>query len=213
MSIVKSGSDDMNLQDGDLAERLIQMGKHGEYKHHAKKLSEICILDNHYKEPNSDVILSSRMIMEEFGGPQAIVSSLFTNPKTGIDGTAVDMKDRQNFYGANSFPPPKIKTICELIMENFEDPINRILCAAAVVSLIIGIVQHGMPDGLLEGTSILVALCIIIVVSSGNNYLSERRLAELVKLSDLQDVAVFRGSEDAITIDASELLVGDLIQF
>lgn len=68
----------------------------------------------------------------------------------------------------------------ELIMENFEDPINKILCAAAVVSLVIGLGQHGFPDGMIEGTSILIALCIIIVVNSGNNYLSEMRLAELV---------------------------------
>jgi hypothetical protein len=41
------------------------------------------------------------------------------------------------------------------------------------VSLIIGYIQHGFPKGLLEGTSIMIALCIIIVVSSGNNYASE----------------------------------------
>jgi len=100
-----------------------------------------------------------------------------------------------------------------LILENFEDPINRILCAAAVVSLIIGLIQHGFPEGLLEGTSILVALVIIIVVGSGNNYFSERRLAELVAMSDKQDVAVFRGSDMTETIDASELLVGDVFAF
>lgn len=66
---------------------------------------------------------------------------------------------------------------------------------------------------MLEGTSILIALTIIIVVNSGNNYISERRLADLVSLSDKQEVAVFRGSTDAITIDGSELVVGDLIQF
>jgi len=48
---------------------------------------------------------------------------------------------------------------------------------AAVVSIVIGIIQHGFPDGMLEGTSILIALLIIIVVNSGNNYVSERRLA------------------------------------
>lgn len=101
----------------------------------------------------------------------------------------------------------------ELIWENFEDPINKILCAAAVVSLIIGLGQHGFPEGMIEGTSILIALVIIIVVNSGNNYLSEMRLAELVKMSDKQDVAVFRNSVDAETIDASELLVGDIYAF
>ena len=87
-------------------------------------------------------------------------------------------------FGPNSFPPPKIKTLWELIMENFDDQINRILLAAALVSIVIGLIQHGWPKGMLEGTSIMIALCIIIIVSSGNNYASERRLANLVAMAD-----------------------------
>lgn len=71
-----------------------------------------------------------------------------------------------------------------------------------------------MPDGLIEGTSILIALTIIIVVGSGNNYISEKRLAQLILLSDKQEVAVFRGgSKEAKTIDSQELLVGDIVGF
>jgi len=100
----------------------------------------------------------------------------------------------------------------ELIAENFEDFINQVLCAAAVVSIIIGYVQHGFPDGLIEGTSIMIALNIIIIVNSGNNWMSEKRLADLVKLSDKQYVAVFRGSTtESETIDANDLVVGDLV--
>jgi Ca2+ transporting ATPase len=80
-------------------------------------------------------------------------------------------------FGPNAFQPPHIKSIWELVKENFDDRINQILFVAAVVSIIIGIIQHGFPDGMLEGTSILIALLIIIVVNSGNNYVSERRLA------------------------------------
>ena len=68
-------------------------------------------------------------------------------------------------------------------MENFDDSINRILLAAAIVSLIIGIVKDGFPGGLIEGTSIIIALNIIIFVNSVNNYRSERKLAELVNLA------------------------------
>jgi len=98
-------------------------------------------------------------------------------------------------------------------MENFEDTINQILCGAAVVSMIIGLIQHPFPDGMIEGTSILIALCIIIVVNSGNNWISERRLADLVNLSEKQEVAVYRNSTETITIDGADLVVGDLIKF
>ena len=81
--------------------------------------------------------------------------------------------------------------------------INQILCVAAIVSIIIGLIQHGFPAGLIEGVSILIALNIIISVNSVNNYMSEKRLADLVKLSDEQMVTVYRGSAtETITIDS-----------
>ena len=98
-------------------------------------------------------------------------------------------------------------------MENFEDRINLVLLGASFVSMIIGCIQEGFPEGLVEGTSILIALFIIIVVNSGNNYISERRLADLVNLSEKQEVAVYRGSAEAVTIDAADLVVGDIVKF
>lgn len=201
---------------GATSEPLLMQGKHGTYKHSPKELSEIVILDNHYKDAGSDYperIISSGMIFEKFGGPQALIQALFTNSKTGIEASAVDITERQRFYGKNSFPPPKIKTIYELIMENFDDTINKILCGAAIVSLIIGVIKDGFPEGLIEGTSILIALNIIIVVNSVNNYISERRLADLVNLAEKQEVAVYRNSVETVTIDASNLVVGDIIKF
>jgi Ca2+-transporting ATPase len=138
---------------------------------------------------------------------------LGTNLKTGIPGDKKDLAERIHVYGENSFPPPKIKTLMELVMENFDDPINVILLGAAIVSVVIGLLKEGFPEGLIEGTSIMIALVLIIVVNSGNNWISERRLANLVKLSDAQEVAVFRGSDQSITIDGSELVVGDLIKY
>ena len=79
------------------------------------------------------------------------------------------------------------------------------------MSIIIGLIQHGFPGGLIEGVSILIALNIIISVNSVNNYFSEKRLADLVKLSDEMMVTVFRNSSETITIDSEQLVVGDLV--
>jgi magnesium-transporting ATPase (P-type) len=45
-------------------------------------------------------------------------------------------------YGANCFPPPKIKSLWEVIFDNFDDFINKVLLVAAVVSMAIGLYQH-----------------------------------------------------------------------
>jgi len=55
---------------------------------------------------------------------------------------------------------------------------------------------------------------IIVVVNSVNNYISEKRLAALINSSNVQEVAVHRGSaEDTTTIDGRDLVVGDVISF
>lgn len=59
----------------------------------------------------------------------------------------------------------------------------------------------------------MFALVIIVTVTSGNNFISERRLAELLALSEEQEVAVYRNDKNTITIQGSELVVGDLIKF
>ena len=102
-----------------------------------------------------------------------------------------------------------------MILENFKDTINIILLVAAIVSLAIGILKNGFPDGLINGASILVALLIIIVVGSGNNYISELRLAKIVASSNVQEVAVLRDgtSTDVTTLDTRDLVVGDVFKF
>lgn len=73
--------------------------------------------------------------------------------------------------------------MCELIIENFEDPINQILLAAAIVSIIIGCVKEGFPNGLIDGISIFIALFIISAVNSVNNIVSEKKLRDLISIS------------------------------
>jgi len=99
-------------------------------------------------------------------------------------------------------------------MENFEDPINIVLACAAAVSVAIGLLKEGFPEGLIEGVSIMIALVIIVVVNSTNNWISEQQLAKLVLLQDKAEVAVYRGSTtETVTIDTEELVVGDLLRF
>lgn len=62
----------------------------------------------------------------------------------------------------------------DLIIENFNDRILQILIAAAIVSLICGVIEHGW-GGLIEGTSILISIVIIVMVTATNNYVKEKQ--------------------------------------
>jgi magnesium-transporting ATPase (P-type) len=78
-------------------------------------------------------------------------------------------------YGKNYKRPPKIRSLFELILENFEDRILQILLIAATVALVVGIVQHGWETGWVEGLSIYIAVVIITSVTAGNNYIKEKQ--------------------------------------
>jgi magnesium-transporting ATPase (P-type) len=96
-------------------------------------------------------------------------------------------------------------------MENFDDEMLRILCAAAVISLVLGILTEGLADGWMEGASILIAVVIIISVTAGNNYIKEQQFQKLNAIATAKDVHVYRGG-DLIKMSVYDLLVGDIVQ-
>lgn len=116
-----------------------------------------------------------------------------------------------NDYGNNQpiIKPPK--TIWTLIIENFEDDMLKILCASAVVSLVLGIATEGFHEGWLEGASILLAVVIIVSVTSGNNYLKEKQFQKLNALATAKNINVLRGGE-LINISVYTLMVGDVVE-
>ena len=68
----------------------------------------------------------------------------------------------------------------------------RILCIAAVVSLILGIATEGLEKGWMEGTSILVAVVIIVTVTSANNWVKEQQFKKLNAIANRKNVNVYR---------------------
>lgn len=100
-----------------------------------------------------------------------------------------------------------------MIIENFDDRILQILCVAAVVSTVMGIYQDGLDHGWYEGVTILLAICIIVSVTAGNNYMKELQFRQLVSKQGEQRVTVIRGGDhrQQIDIDSEELVVGDLL--
>lgn len=65
-----------------------------------------------------------------------------------------------------------------MILEQLKDHILQILIIAAVISLIIGLIRE--PDeGWMEGTAILVAVCLVVFVSAGNDYVKQKQFERL----------------------------------
>ena len=86
----------------------------------------------------------------------------------------------------------------------------RILCISAVISLILGIATEGLKEGWLEGSSILIAVVIIVTVTAGNNYIKEQQFQKLNAVAQQKDVEVIRGSAME-PMSVYKLLVGDIV--
>lgn len=79
-------------------------------------------LDNRATHGSDAPSEASNIIMKQYNGPQGLAKILRTNIDTGIDNwNDQERTDRVQSFGPNSFPPPKIKTLWELVMENFDD--------------------------------------------------------------------------------------------
>lgn len=85
----------------------------------------------------------------------------------------------------------------------------RILCYSAVVSLVLGIATEGLKEGWLEGASILLAVIIIVTVTSGNNYLKEKQFQKLNAMATAKNINAYRGG-DLVNMSVYDLLVGDV---
>ena len=96
-------------------------------------------------------------------------------------------------------------------MENFEDDMLKILCVSAVVSLVLGIATEGIKEGWLEGASILIAVIIIVTVTSANNYIKEKQFQKLNAIASAKNVNVYRNGE-LVNISVYDLVVGDIVE-
>ena len=99
----------------------------------------------------------------------------------------------------------------ELVLENFEDDMLKILCVSAVVSLVLGIATEGLKEGWLEGASILIAVIIIVTVTSTNNYLKEKQFQKLNAIATAKNINAYRGGE-LVNMSVYDLLVGDVVE-
>lgn len=103
------------------------------------------------------------------------------------------------------------KTFLELVLENFEDEILRLLCAASAVSLILGCLTHGIKEGWLEGASILIAVVIIVSVTSVNNYMKEKQFRKLNEIATRKSCNIVRNGKIEY-VDVTTLLSGDICE-
>ncbi|KAI8613379.1 PMCA-type calcium-translocating P-type ATPase, partial [Chytriomyces sp. MP71] len=123
---------------------------------------------------------------------------------------------RKETFGDNVLPEPALHSFWEFVREALKDQTLIILIIASVVDVAIGIYKTAFaatkdPLGFVDGVAIIVAVVVIVMISSVNDF---RKQAQFHQLSDfsssLSKVQVTRNGQ-SIQIKTTELLVGDVL--
>ncbi|TPX31005.1 hypothetical protein SmJEL517_g05550 [Synchytrium microbalum] len=129
---------------------------------------------------------------------------------------------RISVYGTNVLPAVKSKSILELMWLALHDKTLILLSCAALVSLAVGLYEDFKPPTStapednqkihwIEGFSILMAVMIVVLASSINDYQKEKQFQALNAKKEDRQVKVIRdGSTQLLSV--YQVLVGDVLE-
>jgi P-type Ca2+ transporter type 2C len=157
----------------------------------------------------SQARMENRKYLESIGGVEVLATKLGISLTAGASNGAIESLRAK--YGSNTFPESPMKGFFELFWEAFQDTTLMILIAAALVSLIIGMVEHGAADGWIEGGAILIAVFLVASVTAFNDYTKELQFRALEHSSQGDERCSVIRDGDIERINPKDLVVGDLI--
>ncbi|KAG9013997.1 hypothetical protein FRB94_000194 [Tulasnella sp. JGI-2019a] len=144
------------------------------------------------------------------------------------DVSSAPMAERQRVYGRNTIPQRPSKSLLQLMWLALKDRVLILLCISAVVSLALGFYSDFgaahqpiacADSGLLEctepkvnwveGVAILIAVLIVVMVGSLNDWQKEKQFQVLNNKKDDRTVKVIREGNETV-INIKDIVVGDI---
>jgi magnesium-transporting ATPase (P-type) len=150
----------------------------------------------------------NKQALDSLGGVEVLMNKLGTNPETGLTSEAVQRM--REMFGRNAFPESPMNGFFQLFFEALQDSTLLILIGASIVSLAIGIWEHG-ADGWIEGGAILIAVFLVALVSAGNDYTKELQFRSLEKSSQSDERCSVIRDSSIERINPADLVVGDMV--
>lgn len=135
------------------------------------------------------------------------------NPSTG------SFADRIRVFSNNALPEKKATSLLKLMWMAYNDKILWLLTAAAAISLALGLYESfgayhppGSPPSIdwVEGCAICIAIIVVVLVGSLNDYQKERAFVKLNAKKDDREVKVLRSGK-SLMISIHDILAGDVV--
>ncbi|XP_024360514.1 calcium-transporting ATPase 8, plasma membrane-type [Physcomitrium patens] len=167
-----------------------------------------------YEVPATDLtqLLQDRQVegLERLGGVEGLAQKLHTDMEYGLDESEEQLHKRQDAYGANTYPKKETKRFWSYVWDACKDTTLNILMACAVVSLATGIWTEGIKEGWYEGTSIGVAVLLVIFVTAISDYKQGLNFQNLNAEKENIKLEVLRAGRRQ-TVSIFDLVVGDIV--
>ncbi len=109
-------------------------------------------------------------------------------------------------YGANAMTPPVRESLWKQYLQNFDDPIIKILLLAVTISLVVSLVQG---SGFLDTIGIILAILLATGIAFFNEYRSSKEFDILNAHRDDMGVKAIRDGHPT-SVPARDIVVGDL---
>ncbi|KAI0102300.1 hypothetical protein GGR51DRAFT_562737 [Nemania sp. FL0031] len=172
--------------------------------------------------------LSGKVSFEEATGcePSKLMNEGVASPDTPIKRTPTDGRqgsndafaDRKRVFRDNRLPEKKGKSFLQLVWITYNDKVLILLSVAAVVSLAIGLYQtfgqkhtaNNPGVEWIEGVAIIVAIVIVVLVGSLNDWQKERQFAKLNRKKQDRVVKVIRSGK-TVEISVFDVMAGDVL--
>jgi magnesium-transporting ATPase (P-type) len=127
------------------------------------------------------------------------VYSLLASSSSGL--SADEVRVRQQIFGSNTLPSQKPPVLWEVILRQFKSPLIYILLIAAIISFGIG----EFTDGLF----IFAVITVNAIIGAFQEWKAEKNAQALQAL--LRIMAHVRRDQYSITVDAGEIVPGDIV--
>eukprot|EP01128_Nolandella_sp_AFSM9_P007328 TRINITY_DN3987_c0_g1_i1.p1 TRINITY_DN3987_c0_g1~~TRINITY_DN3987_c0_g1_i1.p1 ORF type:complete len:942 (-),score=263.04 TRINITY_DN3987_c0_g1_i1:145-2970(-) len=121
--------------------------------------------------------------------------------------TKSEVEKSRKTHGANKLPPPEVETFWDKLLENFEDPLIKILAVALVITTMLAFFGYAHWS---EGAGIALAVFLATFVATYSEFKNEESFRDLQEEASRAKNNVFRDGK-VQNLVVTEIVVGDYV--
>ncbi|ESO09994.1 hypothetical protein HELRODRAFT_72729 [Helobdella robusta] len=165
-------------------------------------------------------------MQQRYGGVVELCRKLYTSTTDGLSSNPAELEERKLVFGSNVIDPEPAKSFLCLMWEALQDITLIILIVAAFISLVLSFYQPPIDDedsfghhdqseskaGWIEGAAILIAVFVVVIVTSFNDWRKEKQFRGLQSRIQVEHKFATIRDGELLQIPVAELVVGDICQ-